>query len=81
MISFASSFLHASSHAFGMRYSCFLSIVLLIGWLALPAHAILDLNQNGMSDVWEKRYNDGNLFPNTFTPSGDQDQDGWSNAT
>ena len=81
MISFASSFLHASSHAFGMRYSCFLSIVLLIGWLALPAHAILDLNQNGMSDVWEKHYNDGNLFPNTFTPSGDQDQDGWSNAT
>jgi len=51
----------------------------------LPASAILDTNSNGMSDVWEKLYNNGQLFPSTVPttfPYGHQDDpdcDGWSN--
>jgi hypothetical protein len=45
-----------------------------------PAHAILDTNNNGLSDLWEKQYNNGNLFPNTFLATNDEDQDGWTNA-
>lgn len=46
-----------------------------------PLAAILDLNNNGMSDVWEEQYNNGELYPATFLPSNDPDEDGWSNAT
>ena len=49
--------------------------------LLLPTHAILDVNTNGMSDLWEKQHNSGNLFPNTFLGTDDPDQDGWTNAT
>ena len=42
-----------------------------------PLAAILDLNTNGMSDVWEEQYNDGELYPATFLPSNDTDEDGW----
>jgi len=45
-----------------------------------PAHAILDTNNNGLSDLWEKQHNNGNLFPNTFLATHDKDQDGWTNA-
>ena len=48
---------------------------------SLVAHAILDTNNNGLSDLWEKQYNDGNLFPNTFLPNADPDLDGWDNRT
>lgn len=44
------------------------------------AQAILDTNLNGMSDFWEKQYNNGNLFPDTFLATNDDDQDGWTNA-
>ncbi|MBC8126564.1 MAG: hypothetical protein H8M99_05390, partial [Gloeobacteraceae cyanobacterium ES-bin-144] len=43
------------------------------------AHAILDANNNGMSDVWEKKYNGGVLFPANFTGLGDFDGDGVNN--
>lgn len=46
-----------------------------------PLAAILDLNNNGMSDVWEEQYNNGKLYPATFLPSNDPDEDGWNNAT
>ena len=45
-----------------------------------PASAILDTNNNGMSDVWERLYNNGELFPSTFDPLDDDDSDGWTNA-
>lgn len=45
------------------------------------AHAILDTNINGMSDLWEKQQNNGNLMPATFQAENDDDQDGWNNAT
>jgi hypothetical protein len=48
---------------------------------SLVAHAILDTNNNGLSDLWEKQYNDGNLFSNTFLPTADPDTDGWNNRT
>jgi Bacterial TSP3 repeat len=47
----------------------------------LPAHAILDANSNGLSDLWEKHYNNGALFAATFDPQADPDGDGWSNFT
>ncbi len=43
------------------------------------AQAILDTNQNGASDLWERHYNNGNLSTN-FLPSADPDGDGWTNA-
>ena len=49
--------------------------------LSVVAHAILDTNNNGLSDLWEKQYNNGNLFPNTFFPTADPDIDGWNNRT
>lgn len=44
-----------------------------------PAHAILDTNQNGASDLWERHHNNGNLYSN-FIPTADPDGDGWTNA-
>jgi len=47
-------------------------------------HAILDTNNNGLSDLWEKQYNDGQLFSPTnpeHQPNADPDQDGWNNLT
>ncbi len=46
--------------------------------ISLPAHAILDSNQNGASDLWERQYNNGNLYSN-FDPNADPDGDGWTN--
>ena len=42
-------------------------------------HAILDTNQNGVSDLWEKKYYQGSLF-STFDPLADPDADGWTHA-
>jgi len=33
-----------------------------------------------MSDVWERLYNNGNLFSPGFNPLDDSDSDGWNNA-
>ena len=41
--------------------------------------AIIDTNNNGVSDLWEKSHNSGNLFT-TFAPNADPDSDGWTNA-
>jgi hypothetical protein len=51
----------------------------LLAAFAAPAHAFLDVNENGVSDIWERAYNDGELFL-TFNPNGDPDGDGWTNA-
>gem|GEM_PF-5417253 len=51
---------------------------------SLVAHAILDTNNNGLSDLWEKQYNDGQLFSPTnleHLPNADPDLDGWDNRT
>ncbi len=48
-----------------------------------PLLAILDTNNNGLSDVWEKQYNTSQLFSATNTThaaTADPDQDGWTNA-
>jgi hypothetical protein len=50
-------------------------------WLLAPAaFAILDTNDNGVSDFWEREFNNGNLFDEFFEPHGDSDADGWTNA-
>jgi hypothetical protein len=53
-------------------------------WILISpaAHAILDTNSNGMSDLWEKQFNNDQLFPNTAPCqlSADPDGDGWNNA-
>ena len=42
--------------------------------------AILDTNNNGLSDLWERHFNNGSLFDASFNPQGDSDADGWTNA-
>jgi hypothetical protein len=49
--------------------------------LLSPTHGILDQNANNLSDLWEKQYNNGKLFPNTFLTTADSDNDGWNNLT
>jgi hypothetical protein len=44
------------------------------------AFAILDTNNNGLSDFWERDFNNGSLFDEFFNPQGDADSDGWTNA-
>jgi hypothetical protein len=63
------------SHLHALRSLAFLAAI-----SAFPAHAIHDTNNNGLSDLWEKQHNNGNLFPNTFLATNDEDQDGWTNA-
>ena len=46
----------------------------------LTLHAIVDTNDNGLSDIWEKQHNDNELFSETFDPQVDLDADGWTNA-
>jgi hypothetical protein len=46
---------------------------------ALPISAIIDTNTNGMSDLWEKTFNNGQLFDANFLPGDDPDHDGWTN--
>ncbi len=48
-------------------------------WLLAPnrSSALIDLNHNGVSDVWERRYNDGDLL-SSFIPTADSDGDGWT---
>lgn len=50
-------------------------------WLLVSsAFAIIDTNENGLSDLWEKAHNNNELFPATYDPEADSDQDGWTNA-
>lgn len=50
-------------------------------WLLAPAaFAILDTNYNGFSDLWERGFNNGSLFDQSFDPHSDDDSDGWTNA-
>jgi hypothetical protein len=59
----------------GASRSLFLFII-----LTHTANAIIDVNSNGVSDLWEKTYNLGSLFTN-FAPLADPDGDDWTNAT
>ena len=56
-----------------------LAIGSLLGISTFSAHAILDTNDNGLSDVWERTYNNGDLFDSSFDPQADPDSDGWTN--
>ncbi len=42
-------------------------------------HAIIDTNDNGLSDLWEKTFNNGALFTSGITAQQDSDSDGWTN--
>jgi hypothetical protein len=50
-------------------------------WLLVSqnVHAIIDSNSNAMSDVWERQFNDNQLFATTFLPGDDADHDGQNN--
>lgn len=61
-----------------MRHILFFALA--AGTLAPLCLAIVDVNENGVSDLWEKQYNEGGLFPETFDPQADLDADGWTNA-
>jgi hypothetical protein len=46
------------------------------------AHALIDSNSNGLSDLWEKAFNGDQLFSAAnpdHAPAADPDNDGWSN--
>jgi Bacterial TSP3 repeat len=58
----------------------FLPPILAILALAPCGFAIVDVNNNGLSDYWERQYNNGSLFSASFNPQSDDDGDGWSNA-
>gem|GEM_PF-3140820 len=45
------------------------------------ALTLTDTNGNGMSDYWEKHWNNGAVFPSTFSATADPDGDGWNNLT
>lgn len=50
--------------------------------LILPATAQLDTQGSGMSDIWQRHFNQGNLFDPAnpdHHPEADPDGDGWSN--
>ena len=50
-------------------------------WLLVSptAHAIVDTNNNCLSDLWEKHFNSGNLLTDP-DPLADPDGDGWTQA-
>ena len=53
-------------------------------WLlaAAPAHALIDINTNGLSDLWEKAFNANALFSAAnpdHDPAADPDGDDWTN--
>ncbi len=48
-------------------------------FLSPAAHAIADSNGNGMSDPWERLFNNYQLFPASILPADDADGDGISN--
>jgi hypothetical protein len=57
------------------------SLLALACWLLAPsAFAILDTNNNGVSDLWEREFNNGSLFGEWFDSQADPDADGWTNA-
>ena len=58
---------------------CFVLFLFIFLLVTLPARAIIDTNINGVSDLWERLYNSGNLF-STFDLNADPDGDGWTNA-
>ena len=49
-------------------------------FLAPSGFAIVDTNNNGLSDLWEKAQNNGELFSESLDPQADSDSDGWTNA-
>ncbi len=59
------------------------SAVALLALLAAElAPGIQDENQNGMSDLWEKSFNQGQAFSSldsNHDPAADPDGDGWTN--
>lgn len=63
----------------GASRSVYLFFSLLGSLLLAPiASAVVDENNNGMSDIWERHYNDGDLFTN-LDPQADLDGDGYTN--
>lgn len=61
-----------------MKRSLFVCGALLLSPVA--SFAIVDTNENGVSDLWEKEFNSGLLFSGSFDPQADDDGDGWTNA-
>ncbi len=55
-----------------------LSVCIFSLFLLSSASAILDTNENGVSDPWERAYNGGDLF-SSINPLADDDGDGWTN--
>ncbi len=63
-----------------MKQTC-LPLLLLTAATVPHVHAQLDTNGNGMSDVWERHFNDGQLYSPAFLPGDDPDGDGQNNLS
>ena len=65
----------------GASRSVFLALLVSGFWIlgSIFAPAIIDQNNNGVSDIWEIEYNNGQPVPNTFDFQADPDGDGWDN--
>lgn len=48
--------------------------------LAPAAFGILDTDNDGLSDFWERQFYNGSRLDESFDPQGDDDGDGWTNA-
>ncbi len=55
-------------------------IFLLLVLTNSDAPAIVDTNDNGLSDFWERTFNHEQLFPPSFDSQADPDGDGWTHA-
>jgi len=53
-------------------------VIAVLAMVSPLATADLDTNFNGASDVWERAFNNGELFA-SYDPSADYDGDGWIN--
>jgi len=64
------------------RALCLILVSYLWILVSQPSHAIIDTNSNTLSDLWEKSFNNNQLFPNTanYLPQADPDKDTWTNA-
>jgi len=72
----------SASHPWRGHLARSLFSLVIISTLASPALAQLDTQGSGMSDVWQRHFNDGQLFdPENpeHAPHADPDGDGWTN--
>jgi len=57
----------------------YLCVFCLVSVMTRQAHCAIDLNTNGVCDIWEQKYNASSLVLNEAAKAADEDADGQSN--